>query len=151
MNLLASQIWKWALCPFWPYVFLSAGKYVWRGMEKETSWIHDESNSKYNFIMIFLQIHHGKIIFLLGWKLVKPFKRNCVRNSSARNHGSCCSIWEQTMRPVVIWLSCQVASMSSQIWCAADAEIVFERLEEGFESALKDYLRKQVCEINMQK
>ncbi|XP_018092353.2 dynein heavy chain 11, axonemal-like [Xenopus laevis] len=44
--------------------------------------------------------------------------------------------------------SAQVALAGSQIWWVADVEIVFERLEEGFESALKDYNRKQIAQLN---
>lgn len=45
------------------------------------------------------------------------------------------------------WLfdySTQVSLTASQIWWATDVEIAFERFEEGFENALKDYNRKQV-------
>uniref|UniRef100_A0A8D0L2M4 Dynein axonemal heavy chain 11 n=1 Tax=Sphenodon punctatus TaxID=8508 RepID=A0A8D0L2M4_SPHPU len=42
----------------------------------------------------------------------------------------------------------QVALTSSQIWWAADVGIAFERLEEGFEMALKDYNRKQIAQLN---
>uniref|UniRef100_A0A8D2LWB2 AAA+ ATPase domain-containing protein n=1 Tax=Varanus komodoensis TaxID=61221 RepID=A0A8D2LWB2_VARKO len=42
----------------------------------------------------------------------------------------------------------QVALTSSQIWWAADVRIAFERLEEGFETALKDYNRKQIAQLN---
>ncbi|XP_077131681.1 dynein beta chain, ciliary-like [Ranitomeya variabilis] len=45
------------------------------------------------------------------------------------------------------WLfdySAQVSLTASQIWWATDVEIVFQRLEEGFENALKDYNRKQI-------
>ncbi|KAM4697873.1 dynein axonemal heavy chain 11-like [Rhinophrynus dorsalis] len=44
--------------------------------------------------------------------------------------------------------SAQVALTGSQIWWATDVEIVFERLEEGFETALKDYNRKQIAQLN---
>uniref|UniRef100_A0A8C5QH48 AAA+ ATPase domain-containing protein n=1 Tax=Leptobrachium leishanense TaxID=445787 RepID=A0A8C5QH48_9ANUR len=44
--------------------------------------------------------------------------------------------------------SAQVALTGSQIWWATDVEIVFGRLEEGFESALKDYNRKQIAQLN---
>ncbi|KAH0621502.1 hypothetical protein JD844_022872 [Phrynosoma platyrhinos] len=44
----------------------------------------------------------------------------------------------------------QVALTSSQIWWATDVRIAFERLEEGFETALKDYNRKQasIAQLN---
>ncbi|KAM8934084.1 dynein axonemal heavy chain 11-like [Pelodytes ibericus] len=44
--------------------------------------------------------------------------------------------------------SAQVALTGSQIWWATDVEIAFERLEEGFETALKDYNRKQIAQLN---
>uniref|UniRef100_F6QQT7 AAA+ ATPase domain-containing protein n=1 Tax=Xenopus tropicalis TaxID=8364 RepID=F6QQT7_XENTR len=44
--------------------------------------------------------------------------------------------------------SAQVALAGSQIWFVADVEIAFERLEEGFETALKDYNRKQIAQLN---
>ncbi|KAM3917468.1 dynein axonemal heavy chain 11-like [Leptodactylus fuscus] len=49
------------------------------------------------------------------------------------------------------WLfdySAQVSLTASQIWWATDVEIVFQRLEEGFENALKDYNRKQIAQLN---
>ncbi|XP_069067570.1 dynein axonemal heavy chain 11 [Pleurodeles waltl] len=42
----------------------------------------------------------------------------------------------------------QVALTSSQIWWSTDVEIAFERLEEGFEAALKDYNKKQITHLN---
>ncbi|XP_068101608.1 dynein axonemal heavy chain 11-like isoform X2 [Hyperolius riggenbachi] len=42
----------------------------------------------------------------------------------------------------------QVALAASQIWWATDVEIAFERFEEGFENALKDYNRKQIAQLN---
>ncbi|XP_018585062.2 dynein heavy chain 11, axonemal [Scleropages formosus] len=42
----------------------------------------------------------------------------------------------------------QVALAGSQIWWATDVGIAFERVEEGFESALKDYNRKQVAQLH---
>lgn len=38
----------------------------------------------------------------------------------------------------------QVALTGSQVWWAMDVAIAFERVEEGFETALKDYNKKQV-------
>lgn len=51
-------------------------------------------------------------------------------------------------RPREQWIldfPAQVALTGSQIWWNNDMELVFRRLEEGFESALKDYNKKQVC------
>ncbi|KAL2088081.1 hypothetical protein ACEWY4_016909 [Coilia grayii] len=42
----------------------------------------------------------------------------------------------------------QVALTGSQIWWATDVGIAFERVEEGFETALKDYNKKQVTQLN---
>ena len=38
----------------------------------------------------------------------------------------------------------QVALCGTQIWWTTEVNIAFERLEEGYENALKDYNRKQV-------
>ncbi|XP_063046887.1 dynein axonemal heavy chain 11 [Engraulis encrasicolus] len=42
----------------------------------------------------------------------------------------------------------QVALTGSQIWWATDVGIAFDRVEEGFEAALKDYNKKQVTQLN---
>ncbi|XP_039545600.1 dynein heavy chain 11, axonemal [Pimephales promelas] len=42
----------------------------------------------------------------------------------------------------------QVALTGSQIWWAIDVGIAFERVEEGFETALKDYNRKQIGQLH---
>ncbi|XP_078394996.1 dynein axonemal heavy chain 11-like [Cetorhinus maximus] len=42
----------------------------------------------------------------------------------------------------------QVALTSSQIYWTTDVGIAFERLEEGYETALKDYNKKQVVQLN---
>ncbi|XP_032902051.1 dynein heavy chain 11, axonemal [Amblyraja radiata] len=44
--------------------------------------------------------------------------------------------------------SAQVALTSSQIYWTTDVGIAFERLEEGYETALKDYNKKQVVQLN---
>ena len=41
-------------------------------------------------------------------------------------------------------MSLQVGLTGSQVWWATDVSIAFERVEEGFETALKDYNKKQV-------
>lgn len=59
------------------------------------------------------------------------------------------SVYED--RPREQWIldfPAQVALAGSQIWWTNDMELVFKRLEEGFESALKDYNKKQVWELN---
>uniref|UniRef100_A0A8C3PC88 Dynein axonemal heavy chain 11 n=1 Tax=Chrysemys picta bellii TaxID=8478 RepID=A0A8C3PC88_CHRPI len=42
----------------------------------------------------------------------------------------------------------QVALTSSQIWWTTDVGIAFNRLEEGFDTALKDYNKKQITQLN---
>uniref|UniRef100_UPI00398F1A35 dynein axonemal heavy chain 11 n=1 Tax=Pristiophorus japonicus TaxID=55135 RepID=UPI00398F1A35 len=42
----------------------------------------------------------------------------------------------------------QVALTGTQIWWTTDVGITFERLEEGFETALKDYNKKQIAQLN---
>uniref|UniRef100_A0A665VXX9 Dynein axonemal heavy chain 11 n=1 Tax=Echeneis naucrates TaxID=173247 RepID=A0A665VXX9_ECHNA len=43
----------------------------------------------------------------------------------------------------------QVGLTGSQVWWATDVGIAFERVEEGFETALKDYNRKQITQLNL--
>ncbi|XP_008293045.1 dynein heavy chain 11, axonemal [Stegastes partitus] len=60
------------------------------------------------------------------------------------------SVYED--RPREQWIldfPAQVALTGSQIWWSNDMELVFKRLEEGFESALKDYNKKQVSQLNL--
>ncbi|KAG8443036.1 hypothetical protein GDO86_011741 [Hymenochirus boettgeri] len=42
----------------------------------------------------------------------------------------------------------QVALTGSQIWWTIDVGFAFERLEEGYETALKDYNKKQINQLN---
>nr|XP_018673081.1 dynein beta chain, ciliary [Ciona intestinalis] len=42
----------------------------------------------------------------------------------------------------------QVALAGSQIWWTTEVGIAFEKLEEGFENAMKDYNKKQVTQLN---
>uniref|UniRef100_A0AAV2MDL9 AAA+ ATPase domain-containing protein n=1 Tax=Knipowitschia caucasica TaxID=637954 RepID=A0AAV2MDL9_KNICA len=48
----------------------------------------------------------------------------------------------------VLDLPAQVALTGSQVWWSNDMQLVFKRLEEGFESSLKDYNKKQVSQLN---
>lgn len=41
----------------------------------------------------------------------------------------------------------QVALAGTQIWWTTEVNIAFNRLEEGYENALKDYYKKQVYTI----
>lgn len=53
--------------------------------------------------------------------------------------------YEEKMREQWIFdYPAQVVLTSSQIWWTTDVGIAFKRLEEGFETALKDYNKKQV-------
>nr|CAB3238531.1 dynein beta chain, ciliary-like [Phallusia mammillata] len=50
-----------------------------------------------------------------------------------------------------LWLfdyPAQVALTGSQIWWTTEVGIAFEKLEEGFENAMKDYNKKQVNQLN---
>uniref|UniRef100_A0A3Q3RCI4 Dynein heavy chain hydrolytic ATP-binding dynein motor region domain-containing protein n=1 Tax=Monopterus albus TaxID=43700 RepID=A0A3Q3RCI4_MONAL len=42
----------------------------------------------------------------------------------------------------------QVGLTGCQVWWATDVGIAFERVEQGFETALKDYNRKQITQLN---
>ncbi|XP_077976399.1 dynein beta chain, ciliary-like isoform X2 [Styela clava] len=42
----------------------------------------------------------------------------------------------------------QIALTGSQIWWTTEVGIAFEKLEEGFENAMKDYNKKQVTQLN---
>uniref|UniRef100_A0A3Q3ETL8 Dynein axonemal heavy chain 11 n=1 Tax=Labrus bergylta TaxID=56723 RepID=A0A3Q3ETL8_9LABR len=60
------------------------------------------------------------------------------------------SVYED--RPREQWIldfPAQVALTGSQIWWSNDMELVFKRLEEGFEYALKDYNKKQIFHLNL--
>lgn len=41
----------------------------------------------------------------------------------------------------------QAALVATQIWWAAEVNMAFGRLEEGYDNALKDYQKKQVIRI----
>ncbi|KAJ8288109.1 hypothetical protein COCON_G00007680 [Conger conger] len=59
------------------------------------------------------------------------------------------SVYED--RPREQWVlehPAQVALTASQVWWTTDLDIVFQRLEEGFETALKDYHKKQIAQLN---
>lgn len=70
--------------------------------------------------------------------------RECVRGHLSE----AVSVYEDKSREQwILDFPAQVALTGSQIWWTNDMELVFKRLEEGFESALKDYNKKQVCFI----
>ncbi|XP_015413618.1 PREDICTED: dynein heavy chain 11, axonemal [Myotis davidii] len=54
-------------------------------------------------------------------------------------------------KPRELWLfdfPAQVALTGSQIWWTTDVGIAFSRLEEGYETALKDFHKKQISQLN---
>lgn len=51
---------------------------------------------------------------------------------------------EMTRDQFLFAFPAQVALCGTQIWWTTEVNIAFERLEEGYENALKDYNRKQV-------
>uniref|UniRef100_A0A8D1IYR5 Dynein axonemal heavy chain 11 n=1 Tax=Sus scrofa TaxID=9823 RepID=A0A8D1IYR5_PIG len=54
-------------------------------------------------------------------------------------------------KPREVWIfdfPAQVALTSSQIWWTTDVGIAFSRLEEGYETALKDFHKKQISQLN---
>ncbi|XP_042345657.1 dynein axonemal heavy chain 11 [Plectropomus leopardus] len=72
--------------------------------------------------------------------------KECVRGHLSE----AVSVYED--RPREQWIldyPAQVALTGSQIWWSSDMELVFKRLEEGFESALKDYNKKQISQLNL--
>uniref|UniRef100_A0A7M4FBW4 Dynein axonemal heavy chain 11 n=1 Tax=Crocodylus porosus TaxID=8502 RepID=A0A7M4FBW4_CROPO len=57
--------------------------------------------------------------------------------------------YEEKMREQWIFdYPAQVVLTSSQIWWTTDVGIAFKRLEEGFETALKEYNKKQIAQLN---
>ncbi|PNJ55825.1 DNAH11 isoform 1 [Pongo abelii] len=54
-------------------------------------------------------------------------------------------------KPRELWIfdfPAQVGLTSSQIWWTTDVGIAFSRLEEGYETALKDFHKKQISQLN---
>ena len=49
---------------------------------------------------------------------------------------------------IMFWLCIKVALAGTQIWWTTEVNIAFSRMEEGFETALKDYFKKQVSQLN---
>uniref|UniRef100_A0A667Y5V4 Dynein axonemal heavy chain 11 n=1 Tax=Myripristis murdjan TaxID=586833 RepID=A0A667Y5V4_9TELE len=71
--------------------------------------------------------------------------RECVRGYLSE----ALSVYED--RPREQWVldfPAQVALTGSQIWWSNDMDLVFQRVEEGFDSALKDYNKKQIAQLN---
>uniref|UniRef100_A0A8D3CJW0 Dynein axonemal heavy chain 11 n=1 Tax=Scophthalmus maximus TaxID=52904 RepID=A0A8D3CJW0_SCOMX len=73
--------------------------------------------------------------------------KDCVRGHLSE----AVSVYEDKPREQwILDFPAQVALTGSQIWWSNDMEIVFKRLEEGFDSALKDYNKKQVSQLSSQ-
>ncbi|KAF7658249.1 hypothetical protein LDENG_00015570 [Lucifuga dentata] len=71
--------------------------------------------------------------------------RECIRG----HFSEAVSVYEDRSREQwILDFPAQVALTGSQIWWTNDMELVFKRLEEGFESALKDYNKKQISQLN---
>uniref|UniRef100_A0A8C2BI93 Dynein axonemal heavy chain 11 n=1 Tax=Cyprinus carpio TaxID=7962 RepID=A0A8C2BI93_CYPCA len=94
-----------------------------------------------------------------------PFSQPCVCEGQAEcwlnalEKAMCSTVRQEISEAVAVyedkpreqWLfdhPAQVALTGSQIWWATDVGIAFERVEEGFETALKDYNRKQISQLN---
>uniref|UniRef100_A0A4W6EXC9 Dynein axonemal heavy chain 11 n=1 Tax=Lates calcarifer TaxID=8187 RepID=A0A4W6EXC9_LATCA len=92
-----------------------------------------------------------------------PFSEPCVCEGqcwlSALENTMRCTVRKEIQEAVAAyedkardqWLfdyPAQVGLTGSQVWWATDVGIAFERVEEGFETALKDYNRKQITQLN---
>lgn len=68
--------------------------------------------------------------------------KECVRGHLSE---AVCAHEDRPREQWILDFPAQVALTGSQVWWNNDMELVFRRLEEGLESALKDYNKKQVC------
>uniref|UniRef100_A0A8D0L4V2 Dynein axonemal heavy chain 11 n=1 Tax=Sphenodon punctatus TaxID=8508 RepID=A0A8D0L4V2_SPHPU len=72
-----------------------------------------------------------------------------MRETMRRHITDATAVYEEKPREQWIFdYPAQVALTSSQIWWTTDVGIAFSRLEEGFETALKDYNKKQITQLN---
>ncbi|XP_034410206.1 dynein heavy chain 11, axonemal [Cyclopterus lumpus] len=72
--------------------------------------------------------------------------KECVRGHLSE----AVSVYEDKPREQwILDFPAQVALIGSQIWWSNDMELVFKRLEEGFETALKEYHKKQISQLNL--
>ena len=55
---------------------------------------------------------------------------------------------EKSRENWILEFPAQIALTGSQIWWTTEVNIAFNKLEEGFENALKDYYKKQVSQLN---
>lgn len=67
--------------------------------------------------------------------------KECVRGHLSE---AVCAHEDRPREQWILDFPAQVALTGSQVWWNNDMELVFRRLEEGLESALKDYNKKQV-------
>ncbi|KAL0172598.1 hypothetical protein M9458_032909, partial [Cirrhinus mrigala] len=67
-----------------------------------------------------------------------------MREGMRRHIAEAVVVYEERSREHwVLELPAQVVLTASQIWWSADMNLAFERLSEGFETALRDYKKKQ--------
>ncbi|XP_023680034.2 dynein axonemal heavy chain 11 isoform X2 [Paramormyrops kingsleyae] len=74
---------------------------------------------------------------------------DCMRETVRRRVAEAVASYEE--KPREQWVQeqpAQVALLGSQIWWSTDVGIAFQKVEEGFESALKDYHKKQIIQLN---
>uniref|UniRef100_A0A803T5S7 Dynein axonemal heavy chain 11 n=1 Tax=Anolis carolinensis TaxID=28377 RepID=A0A803T5S7_ANOCA len=72
-----------------------------------------------------------------------------MRETVRRQITEAIAVYEEKPREQWIFdYPAQVALTGSQIWWTTDVGIAFNRLEEGFETALKDYHKKQIAQLN---
>ena len=77
-------------------------------------------------------------------------KLMCRMQATIRNEFSE-SVTAYEDKPREQWLfeyPAQVALAGTQIWWTTEVNISFARLEEGYETAMKDYFKKQVTQLN---
>ena len=68
----------------------------------------------------------------------------------AKSHLNWCELFRRTEKGAHVAgtgapLCFQIAITCTQIWWATEVGLAFARLEEGYENAIKDYNKKQVC------
>ncbi|XP_062848433.1 dynein axonemal heavy chain 11 [Trichomycterus rosablanca] len=72
-----------------------------------------------------------------------------MRNTTRRHIAEAVAAYEE--RPREQWIQeypAQVALTASQIWWSTDVGLAFQRLVEGFDTALRDYSKKQMAQLN---
>ncbi|XP_035386791.1 dynein heavy chain 11, axonemal isoform X1 [Electrophorus electricus] len=72
-----------------------------------------------------------------------------MREAVRRRIAEATAVYED--RPREQWVleqPAQAALTASQIWWSADVGLAFQRLAEGFDTALRDYSRKQIAQLN---